>query len=484
MPTDRPNILLVTTDQQRFDAAGERAPSALRTPHYGTLCRQGVEFEAAYASSPKCVPSRAELMTGRSVFARADAENTADSYAYGLEGQAEMLPTRLGEAGYATAAVGKMHFDPPRARHGFDEMVLPHEYYDQRHRSDGRQPMRHGLGQNEIHPGRSTVPEDETLTAWIAEECVDYVRRRRDPTVPFFLWCSFSKPHPPLDPPEPYCSMYQNVDLPTPVEGDWTDPLPEVVRRHPWVNRTPQPSPETVEAARAAYYGLITHVDYSVGRVLAALRETGLLENTLVIYTSDHGCYLGDHGLFNKMYFHDVAARVPMVVRPPTSWDDRPTGKTATPVTLADVLPTVLAAAGGSIPAGCDGRDLLGAARGDGGREYVMGASATVSPCDYLAITDGRWKYIYYPDGPERQLFDLSADPYETENLTGHEMAGTLHEELRERLVERDSEFLDGEELPRFEAGTSVDPSFPEDATEQTWEGLVTDYFVDGDIRH
>ncbi|MFB6219788.1 MAG: sulfatase-like hydrolase/transferase [Halobacteriaceae archaeon] len=313
---DRPNVLLITTDQQRFDAAGERAPDFLRTPHYEMLCRQGVEFSAAYGSSPKCVPSRAEIMTGKSVFARADDDvNTGESYPHHVEGRDDTLPTLMREAGYQTAAVGKMHFHPVRARHGFDEMILPHEYYEEQHRAGGQQPMRHGLGQNEIHPARATVPESETLTNWITEECVDYIRRRRDPTVPFFLWCSFSKPHPPLDPPEPYYSMYQDADIPAPVESDWSDPPPTVIDRHPWVSRTPDPDRAEIEAARAAYYGLITQVDYNMGRVVAALRDDDLLSETLILYTADHGCYLGDHGLYNKMYFHDAAARVPMVVR-------------------------------------------------------------------------------------------------------------------------------------------------------------------------
>jgi arylsulfatase A-like enzyme len=488
----QPNVLVITTDQQRFDAAGDNSPGFLRTPHYDLLRRQGTEFTAAYGSSPKCVPSRTEIMTGKSVHARADDdENTGDTYPYNVEGRAGTLPTCMREAGYQTAAVGKMHFNPVRARHGFDEMILPHEYYEEKQRSgDGQQPMRHGLGQNEIHPGKSTVPESETLTSWITEECVDYLRRRRDPTVPFFLWCSFSKPHPPLDPPEPYYSMYQDADIPDPVTGDWsaTDDLPAVVRHHPWVNRAPDPDPETVEAARAAYYGLITQVDYNVGRVLAALRETDLLADTLIIYTSDHGCYLGDHGLYNKMYFNESAARVPMVVRQPTSRDDRRAGATvADPVLLADILPTAVAAGGGTPPDGCDGRDLVALARGETApREYVEGMSATVSDCDYLALTDGRWKYIWYPDGPHEHLFDLEADPLEERNLAGDPKYDERRRELREELVgrHRDTQFVEDGDLAQFEDGASIDDDFPDDPSEETWEGLVTDYFVEGDVRH
>jgi arylsulfatase len=491
---DRPNVVLVTADQQRFDAAGDRAPDCVRTPHYDMLTRQGVEFTAAYASSPKCVPSRAAIVTGKSVHARADDDvNTTESYPYHVTGREDTLPTCMRRAGYQTAAVGKMHFSPPRARHGFDEMVLPHEYYTEKHRSgDGRQPMRHGLGQNEIHPGRATVPESETLTAWTAEECVDYIRRRRDPTVPFFLWCSFPKPHPPLDPPEPYYSMYDEEDVPAPVHSDWADPedLPTVIREHPWVNRAEFEGGDVLAAARAAYYGLVTQVDYSVGRVVGALREMDLLEDTLLVYTSDHGCYLGDHGLYNKQYFHDASARVPLVVRPPTAWADRPAGETVdSSVLLADLLPTFLGAAGVDPPAACDGRDLLALARGDTApREYVEGFSATVSPRDYLGLTDGDWKYVWYPDGGEEHLFHLAADPLETENLAGdpayEERRRNLRAELRRRHRERDSPHVEGGELVSYPTGESIAAEFPNDRTSALWEGVVTDYFEDADVRH
>jgi hypothetical protein len=139
-------------------------------------------------------------------------------------GEEETLPTHMRALGYQTAAIGKMHFTPQRRRHGFEEMVLPDDYYREVARSgEIQQPMRHGLGQNELHPTMATVPESRTLTAWTADRCADYIRHRRDPAKPFLLWCSFSKPHPPLDPPEPYYSMYKDAPIPDPVVGGWAD---------------------------------------------------------------------------------------------------------------------------------------------------------------------------------------------------------------------------------------------------------------------
>ena len=219
---DRPHILLITTDQQRFDAAGDAAPAFMRTPHFDHLTREGINFSAAYGDCPICVPSRMSIMTGKYVTTHGMTGNGPSSRV--LSGASNTLPTCMNELGYQTAAIGKMHFTPQRARHGFQEMILPEDYY--RHmarRGYDVQPMRHGLGQNELYPGLATVPEALTLTSWTAEQCVEFIRERRDPTAPFFLWCSFSKPHPPIDPPEPYYSMYRDCDIPQPVYGDWSE---------------------------------------------------------------------------------------------------------------------------------------------------------------------------------------------------------------------------------------------------------------------
>ncbi len=226
-----PNIVLITTDQQRFDTIAPYAPAFMRTPHIDHLMRDGVVFDRAYADCPICVASRASIMTGK--YARnhglPDNQNTSTRI-----GRENTLPTLLRRLGYQTAAIGKMHFGPERCRHGFDEMILPADYYRHMIRSGSHwQPMRHGLGQNELYPAMATVPECLTLTSWIAEQCVEYIKERRDPTVPFFLWCSFSKPHPPLDPPEPYYSMYRNCALPEPIQSGWSqsDRRPIAFRR-------------------------------------------------------------------------------------------------------------------------------------------------------------------------------------------------------------------------------------------------------------
>jgi arylsulfatase len=275
MATSRPqpNILLITTDQQRSDTVGPEAPPFLMTPHVDLLTREGVRFSRAYAESPLCVPSRVSIMTGRSVFSHGMLTNGVTSEV--IQRQSS-LPSRLAAVGYQTVAIGKMHFGPQRARHGFDEMIVPDDYYFEMQRSGNPvQPMRHGLGQNELYPGLATVPEPLTLTAWIADQAARFVLDRRDPTTPFFLWVSFSKPHPPLDPPEPYASMYRDAAIPAPVIGAWRSPehCPPAFRKFQEKQAYDLLPAGVARLARAAYYGLVTQVDYNMGRVLSALQD-------------------------------------------------------------------------------------------------------------------------------------------------------------------------------------------------------------------
>jgi arylsulfatase len=497
MPSNGPNILLITTDQQRYDVAGagvpgSPAPSFLRTPHYDHLCREGITFRAAYADCPLCVPARISIMTGKYVFTHGEPGNGLTSQVMGRE---DTLPALLRRLGYQTAAIGKMHFGPERARHGFDEMILPADYYRQMQRLglDVPQPMHHGLGQNELYPTMATVPESLTLTSWIAEQCVEYIRERRDPTVPFFLWCSFSKPHPPLDPPEPYYSMYRNSPIPPPVYGDWSegDACPAAFARQREKQSFDLVPPEVIREARAAYYGLITQVDYNMGRVFAALQDLCLFDDTLILYTSDHGEYLGDHHAGAKSFFHEPSAHIPFVLRLPKSWADRRHGTTVdTPVTHADILPTLVAAAGGPAfgeapETGIDGQDLIALARGelDEPRRYLEAMAGSMDDPSHLSITDGRWKYSYYPEGPAEQLFDLETDPQELHNLAGRaeyeEQRAALRGEMIRRHEARRSPFVqDGELIARPPQGDST-----RDRRNTSWPGYHTEMY-DIDVRH
>ena len=425
-------------------------------------------------------------MSGRSVFSHGMAHSGESTEVFGRE---QTLPTLLRELGYQTAGIGKMHFGPMRARHGFDEMILPEDYYLFMRRSGHFfQPMRHGLSQTLLYPTMATEPECLTMTSWIAEQCVQYILERRDPTVPFFLWCSFAKPHPPLDPPEPYYSMYRNCDIPEPVFGDWSDDAhcPEAILRFRQRKSQDVVPPEVIREARSAYYGLITQIDYNMGRIFAALSDVGLLDDTFMLYTSDHGESLGDHHMGSKIFFHECSSHVPFALRMPKSWDNRLHGSSvSSPVCHADILPTLVKAAGGEAPPISDGQDLVGVARGEAdARRFLFSWTGHYSECDQLAVTDSRWKYIWYPEGAAEQLFDLEKDPRELKNLAGLPAMRGQQTELRNVLIEglksRAPGFVaNGDLISRPVQKESVIDR--RNALIDTW---VTDYTKKSGVRH
>jgi len=482
----KPNIILVTTDQQRFDTTGPRAPSFMRTPHMDLLAREGVRFVNAYADCPICVPSRVSIMTGKDVTTHGVTQNFETRDYIDRESS---LPGRLRKAGYQSAAIGKMHFGPQRVRHGFDEMILPDDYYREMKSVSGvGQPMRHGLGQNELYPGMATVPESYTLTSWITDQCLEYIKHRRDPSVPYFLWCSFSKPHPPLDPPEPYYSMYRDAEIPEPWIGNWCDSedCPEAFNdlRHSW--SLDLIAPEVILAARAAYYGLITQIDYNMGRVFAALQDDNAFADTMIIFTSDHGEFIGDHHSGCKVFPHEGSAHIPMILRLPQSWANRPNNVQAdTPVNCADVFTTILSAADGDT-SGVDGRDMTALARGntENGRSWIVScAGASLEKAEYYGLTDGKWKYIWYPDGASEQLFHLTADPHELDDISGdkkHEsQKSELHKTLIAQLALRCPQVLENEDLPKRPLKKRTE----NDLRNSAWPGFHSeDYEVD--VRH
>lgn len=412
MPDQR-NLLLITADQQRFDTIAAAGCPWMRTPHLDWMCDQGVRFARTYADCPVCVPSRYSIMTGRHAFRQ---QTDFNPWAPAGIDRARTLPELLGAAGYQTRAIGKMHFVPERDHLGFQHMEILPDYYRQAARR-GLRPMDTGLGQNELMPAIGTVHENDSVTRWIADRTVDFLETR-DRARPFFAWTSFSKPHPPLDPPLSYWELYANASIPEPVRGDWSrrvDDVPVGLRRSSYtLNSVDRLAPEVVHDIRRAYYALITQVDYALGHVIGRLRELNLLDTTTVIFTADHGDMLGDHHLGAKSVYLEGSAHVPCIVRPANAiLGGLRRGSTCDALAcLADVLPTLLGAAGLPAPGGIDGRDLLADARGGGGRDLLVGEYGELH-----CAMDGRHKYMWCAEGGDELLFDLREDPYERREL-------------------------------------------------------------------
>lgn len=435
------NILLITTDQQRFDTMAACGNQSIRTPHLDWLHDTGITFTRCYSDAPVCVPARATIMTGRHGFSQGLTTNHVDHYPVDSK---TSLAGLLTLAGYQSRAVGKMHFHPLRAHHGFEHMELLPDYYRYMAANPhlGR-PMDHGLGQNEMQPGISTVEESASLTRWTVQRSIDFVETR-DNSRPFFLWTSFAKPHPPFDPCMPYWLMYQNAEVPEPVTGDWSatiEQIPQGFAEPTYIlNSVDRFSPALIADMRRAYYACITQVDYNLGLLFARLRTMGYLEDTWIIFTSDHGEMLGDHHLGAKSVFFEGSAHVPMIIRPPDKLSDASIKGTVCDalVCLADVFPTCLSVAGVEPPRSVriDGMDMIALARGETKRRNVF-----LGQCGHFhVVIEGAYKFHFCDFGASELLFDLATDPYERSNVTCErpEVLAALQSVLVDSLVQRD----------------------------------------------
>ena len=426
MPSTRPNFLLITTDQQRFDTIGAAGNRAIWTPHLDWLCDTGVRFARAYADCPVCAPSRATIMTGLQAWHHGQTSNG------GISPMAHLptLPGLLTAAGYQTRAEGKMHFTPPRANYGFEHMRILPDYYREMARAGGPQPKEHGIGENEMVPVLATTDETRTVTHWTAQNSIDFLETRDD-TRPFFLWTSFSKPHPPFDAPRSFWEIYDGLEMPDPVYGDWSrdvaDIPPGFLSSTRTLNNLDRASPAQLRAIRRAYYACISHVDYSLGLLFARLRELNLLKDTWIFFASDHGEMLGDHHMGAKSVFFEGSAHVPLLVRPPdAAWpSDALAGSSDDRLAcLADLLPTILERAEVTAPPH-DGLDLMGQTR----RDQIIGQCA-----EYHGVVWENWKFHFCERGGGELLFDLERDPMEICNRL--QEAPAIAQKLREMLVE------------------------------------------------
>ena len=451
--TDRPNIILITTDQQRGDCTGVDGHPLLETPHLDQLANEGVYFSRAYSACPVCVPARKIIMTGQTAYNVGCFSNTGDTL-----DQRQTLPRLLRDVGYQTQLIGKAHFSPQRARLGFDNMIINesgrYREGDDFHRWLMKTPYAGleratSIGNNDVFARRSVVPETHHVNTWTANECIEFLDRR-DPTCPFFLWMSFSRPHSQYDPPAPYDSWYELSEVPPPLVAPDEDFLPPQLQESPARYDWDRLSPRQIAKARQHYLGQITHIDHQIGRFLSALRWKGFSDNSLIVFTSDHGDMMGDFGLFFKSHYFEGSGRVPMILRPPKTWEGTlPAQRFTRPVSLIDVLPTLVAGASGEVPDHVDGLSLLPAIQGDdpvGDRIFhgEIGAEAARHHC----LTDGRLKYMWFRLGGREYLFDLAEDPHELDNMAGDE---ALLRPWRQRLIEilenRDDSAVSGGKL-------------------------------------
>ncbi len=435
--SERLNILLITTDQQRFDTIQAAGNQYIYTPHLNWLMDSGILFSNAYTDCPICMPARATIMTGKHAH---NMHYTSNKSGVEVIDSNYSLPGLLSKAGYQTRAQGKMHFWPERKHYGFEQMEILADYYRYmaKHPEKGI-PMDHGVGQNEMAVCINPIDESNSLTHWTVDRSIDFLETR-DTSRPFFLWTSFAKPHSPFDPVMNYWQIYQNAAMPDPVYGNWSQSLEDVpagcLAASNGSSMAWRYSKEQLTNIRRAYYACITQIDYNLGLLFARMREMDLFKNTLIIFTADHGDMLGDHWLSAKSVGLEGSAHIPMIVRPPQAdWGESPPLRGTVCdelVCLADILPTAINAAGCDIinELKIDGLDMLAIARGEQKRDYIIGDSDA-----YYFIRKSDYKYLYESVSGSDLLFNLKNDPYEQNNIIGLDESAKILAELKGILI-------------------------------------------------
>jgi len=403
------------------------------TPTLDHLARTGIRFTRCYSTCPVCIPARRSLMTGAFPRTHGDRVYTDQLPMPNIT----TLAQSFRDAGYQAYAVGKLHVYPQRDRIGFDDVILSEEArYNFGVTDDyeiwlGEQgylgkEYGHGMSNNQYYTRPWHLPEETHQTNWATAQMVRMIKRK-DPTRPAFFYLSYVHPHPPLVPPQAYWDMYADVEIPPSPRGDWLDDPATMLHRY---RQFAAPySPHDINRAKRAFFALCTHIDHQIRLLVGTLREEGLLHNTIIAFTADHGDTLFDHGLVAKRTFYRNAANVPLILtgRPLA----KHAGKTDNRIAcLEDIMPTLLGACGIPVPATVEGGDLLTDNRRDmlyG--EVCDGANAT------RMVTDGRYKLIYYPYGNILQLFDLHQDPDENQNLAAHAGVQTVVDRLTTFLL-------------------------------------------------
>ncbi len=446
MSRKRPNVLHIFTDQQRADTIGALGNPVIRTPSLDRIAREGVSFTSAFTPSPVCVAARCSMIYGQYPLHTGCYENRPMP----TDGRRSLMGA-LAEAGYRVHGIGKCHFSPDgQALRGFQTRERQEEILGkvEPELSDDYLPFLwekgfrhvcdpHGIrGEMYYVPQPAQMPAECHPTNWVGDRATAFITEAAAADEPWYLFASFIHPHPPFAPPNPWHKLYRAPLMPLPKVPPDTEALWTHVNRkqNRYKFRDQGTDLNLLRCMKAYYYACISFIDFQVGRMLAALSAAGELDDTLVIFTSDHGEHLGDYGCFGKRTMHDTASRVPLLVRMPGRFEGG--GRCDAPVSLVDVAPTVLPIAGAEIATHeLDGVDLASVLSGESGRGMVFSQFGEGRPATYMAVSR-EWKYVYSSGDNAEFLFDRVGDPAETRNRAGVAFLRGDRDRMKRALIE------------------------------------------------
>ncbi|MEW4526469.1 sulfatase-like hydrolase/transferase [Maioricimonas sp. JC845] len=457
MNSERPNIIFIITDQQRFDTIAELGFPYMETPNLDRLVREGTTFTNCHVTAASCAPSRASLFTGYYPHTTGVLKN-ADLWQHSWIEQ-------LADSGYRCVNIGKMHSYPYHTPLGFHERYVVENkdryleerwYFDewdkalrarghvkqQREQYRQRDDYRQALGAFDWE-----LPEDLHSDMFVGDMAKWWIETY-PVTQPLFLQIGFPGPHPPYDPTPEYAARYMNKELPLlEVTQEELDAQPAALKElrqhnnevdHDSVVLDLDPTEEQRHRQRAYYLANVTMIDEKIGEILRSLDQRGYLENSVVIFTSDHGDCLTDHGHSQKWTMYDIITRMPMIVWSPGRFE---AGRRIDGLcSQFDIGPAILELAGVEPAADMEARSLLPALEGNNWqpRDYVFAEQARdgiLTGTEFMTmVRSADWKLVHFLDQPDGQLFDLSADPDEVNNLW--DSGDPAHQSKKQELLD------------------------------------------------
>ncbi len=427
--SDKPNILFILTDDQRFDTIGALGNDEINTPTMDSLVKNGVTFTHASImgsmSGAVCMPSRAQIMSGRTLFHA--PHDLADTLTF---------PEVLQDAGYTTYGIGKWHNQPSSFARGFTGGAKIFFGGMSEHR---KVPV-NDFDPTGEYPKEKVYVGEKFSSELFSDSAVDFLDNYDDDK-PFFLYVPYTAPHDPRTPPQKYRDMYKSSEIGVP-----ENLMPE----HPFDNgemkiRDEQLAPwprtsDVIQQHIAEYYGMLSHLDYEIGRVLSSLDKNGFAKDTIIIFAGDNGLALGQHGLMGKQSLYDHSIRVPLIITGPNI----PKGeKTDALCYLLDLFPTICDMTGLSVPDSVEGKSLMPLVNGNakGIRDNHYYAYKDI----HRAVRNDQHKLVEYSVNGVRttQLFDLDKDPHEMDNIADDPKNSKTLEILRNELAKWQKEIDD-----------------------------------------
>jgi len=414
--SEKPNILFILTDDQCFDAIGAHGEQhTLQTPNIDRLTQLGTTFQRAYNigswKPAVCVSSRTALVTGASIWKAQSALEDA------IQGEIKLWPQYMKDLGYDTYLAGKWHVEYP-AEQAFDVSQNVRKGMPRAKPSGAKRSLVEGAPLEWLPWDTNYGGFWEGGKHWsevTADDCISFLHTAQKSKNPFFMYIGFNAPHDPRQSGKNYIEQYPLEDIELP--STYMDSYPDQAHNGVPIVRDEKlaPFPRTPHAIKVniqEYYAIITHLDEQIGRILETLESQGILQDTWIVFTSDHGLAIGKHGLLGKQNLYEHSLRAPFIICSPQA----PAGKTInTPIFIQDIMPTLLEVAGGTPPAHVNFKSLLPLLQGSSEEHYSSIYTAYTNT--QRSIIEGDWKLICYPQRKVSKLFNLDTDPLEKHNL-------------------------------------------------------------------